>query len=99
MLTADSEDAFNEALPDISLKVYRGGARIYVPTTADADPQPYRHRYILSDRLTDRAPDCGKANRSDGVPNDVSSESTGYLQNRGSSPSLIVVTGNRLRSI
>ena len=56
MLTADSEDAFNEALPDVSLKVYRGGARIYVPTIADADPQPYRHRYILSDRLTDRAP-------------------------------------------
>ena len=56
MLTADSEDAFNAALPDISLKVYRGGARIYVPTTMESDPQPYRHRYILSDRLTDRAP-------------------------------------------
>ena len=56
MLTADSEDVFNAALPDISLKVYRGGARIYVPTVAEADPQPHRHRYILSDRLTDRAP-------------------------------------------
>ena len=56
MLTADSEDAFNLALPDISLKVYRGGARIYVPTVAEADPQPHRHRYILSDRLTSRAP-------------------------------------------
>ncbi len=55
MLTADSEDAFNAALPDISLKVYRGGARIYVPPIAEADPQPYRHRYILSDRLTSRA--------------------------------------------
>lgn len=56
MLTADSEDAFNTALPDISLKTYRGGARIYVPPMVESDPQPYRHRYILSDRLTDRAP-------------------------------------------
>ena len=55
MLTADSEDVFNTALPDISLKVYRGGARIYVPSMSEIDPQPYRHRYILSGRLTDRA--------------------------------------------
>ena len=55
MLTADSEDMFNAALPDISLKVYRGGARIYIPTISEADPQPYRHRYILSDRLTHHA--------------------------------------------
>ena len=56
MLTADSEDAFNAALPDISLKVYRGGARIYVPSMVESDPQPHRHRYVLSDRLTARAP-------------------------------------------
>lgn len=56
MLTADSEDAFNAALPDVSLKVYRGGARIYVPSMVESDPQPYRHRYVLSDRLTVSAP-------------------------------------------
>ena len=55
MLTADSEDAFNKALPDISLKVYRGGARIYLPGITESDPQPFRHRYLLSDRLTRRA--------------------------------------------
>ena len=60
MLTADSEDAFNAALPDISLKVYRGGARIYVPNVMESDPQPYRHRYILSDRLTDDAPTAAR---------------------------------------
>ena len=60
MLTADSEDAFNDALPDISLKVYRGGVRIYVPGLTDSDPQPFRHRYILSDRLTERAPVAAK---------------------------------------
>ena len=56
MLTANSEDAFNNALPDISLKVYRGGVRIYLPGVTESDPQPFRHRYLLSDRLTQRAP-------------------------------------------
>ncbi|MXZ96146.1 MAG: hypothetical protein F4Y99_09495 [Acidimicrobiaceae bacterium] len=55
MLTADSEDEFNNALPDVSLKVYRGGVRIYLPGIIKSDPQPFRHRYLLSDRLTDRS--------------------------------------------
>ena len=56
MLTADSEDAFNEAIPDVSLKVYRGGARVYLPRMEYSNPQPYRHRYIMSGKLTSRAP-------------------------------------------
>ena len=55
MLTADSQGPFNDALPDPSLRVFNGAVRAYLPGITTSDPQPHRHRYILSNRLSANA--------------------------------------------
>ena len=52
MLTADSEQPFNNIMDPQSMSVFRGAVRTYMPGIDKQDPQPWRHRFILSQHLT-----------------------------------------------
>ena len=53
MLTAESEPAFNETMAQISLSVFQGAVRVYLPGLDEDDPQPWRHRYTRARYLSD----------------------------------------------
>jgi hypothetical protein len=53
MLTADSEMAFSQVLGPMSLDVFNGAARVYLPGIDRDDPQAWRHRWIAGFRLGD----------------------------------------------
>lgn len=54
MLFAESEAGLVAALHGESMAVYGGDARIYLPGIDPAEPEPWRHRVISSELLTDR---------------------------------------------
>ena len=53
VLTDESQHLFHEIMNPLSLSVYGGAVRIYLPGLQEADPQPWRHRYILARYLSD----------------------------------------------
>ena len=52
MLTTDSEPAFNETMDPMSLSVYQGAVRVYLPGIDRDDPQPWRHRFTRARHLS-----------------------------------------------
>lgn len=54
MLTAESERLFDESLRDVSMSVFDGAARVYLPGIDASNPLPWRHRYVRAHLLSDR---------------------------------------------
>ena len=52
MLTIESERAFNEAMEPLTLSVFEGAVRVYLPGIDPDDPQPWRHRYTTARNLS-----------------------------------------------
>ena len=52
MLTIESEPVFNEAMEPLSLAVFQGAVRVYLPGIDLDEPQPWRHRYTKARNLS-----------------------------------------------
>ena len=52
MLTIESERAFNDAMEPLTLSVFEGAVRVYLPGIDPDDPQPWRHRYTTARNLS-----------------------------------------------
>ncbi len=52
MLTIESESVFNDAMKPLSLSVFEGAVRVYLPGIDPDDPQPWRHRYTTARNLS-----------------------------------------------
>ena len=55
MLTAESEPLFNQVMEPLSLAVFDGAVRVYLPSIDRDDPHPWRHRYTRSRHLSPNA--------------------------------------------
>ena len=53
MLTKDTQDIFHNWLDPISMSVFGGATRIYLPGIDPYDPAPWKHRYIQSRFLSE----------------------------------------------
>ena len=52
MLTNESEQAFNDAMEPLTLPVFQGAVRVYLPGIDPDDPQPWKHRYTTARNLS-----------------------------------------------
>jgi hypothetical protein len=52
MLTNESEQAFNDAMEPLTLSVFQGAVRVYLPGIDPDDPQPWKHRYTTARNLS-----------------------------------------------
>ncbi len=52
MLTIESEPVFNNAMEPLSLSVFEGAVRVYLPGIDPDDPEPWRHRYTRARNLS-----------------------------------------------
>ena len=52
MLTTDSQPAFNDVMDPLSLSVFQGAVRVYLPGIDKDDPRPWRHRYTRARNLS-----------------------------------------------
>ena len=52
MLTAESEPLFNDIMQPLSLSVFDGAVRVYLPAIDADEPNPWRHRYTRSRHLS-----------------------------------------------
>lgn len=54
MLTSESGRGFDESLREVSMSVFDGAARVYLPGIDASNPMPWRHRYVRAHLLSDR---------------------------------------------
>ena len=52
MLTTESEPLFNTVMEPLSLSVFDGAVRVYLPLIDPDDPCPWRHRYTMARHLS-----------------------------------------------
>ena len=52
MLTIESEPVFNDTMDRLSLSVFQGAVRVYLPGIDADDPEPWRHRYTRARNLS-----------------------------------------------
>ena len=52
MLTSESESLFNSVMEPLSLAVFDGAVRVYLPLIDPDDPRPWRHRYTRARHLS-----------------------------------------------
>ena len=54
LLLQESGKQFHDAVNALTLSVFDGAVRIYLPGISEDDPQPWRHRYIRARYLTEK---------------------------------------------